>query len=451
MNEITYKLEHQKIAPLLLSYAIPAVIGTMVNAMHHIVNRIFIGQAVGALAISGLTLTFPVLMFLQAFGMLVGAGSATRISIFLGRKENDMAENVLGNAFTLTFILSFLTIVPSLVFMEDVLLLFGASEQTMPYAKEYLYISIPGNLLASLSFGFNAIMRASGYPRKAMSYMVLGGILNALLDALFIFVFEWGIQGAAWSTVIAMSVTSILVLRHFYSKESIIRLWSKYYRPNKEIILSIFTIGMSPFAMQLAGSAVNVIMNQSLKTYGGDLAIGACGIINSIALLLVLLIMGITQGMQPIVGFNYGAGNKARVKETVRFVMIAATIITSIGASCSLLFPEWIARAFTTDAELIRIAANGLKITLSAFFIVGSQIVICQFFQSIGIAWKAMLLSLSRQCLFLIPAILVLPQFYGLDGVWLASPFSDLLAAITAGLFFWYHLKKEKEIESSTQ
>ncbi len=441
MNEITYKLGNQKIAPLLLSYAIPAVIGTMVNALHHIVNRIFIGQAVGALAISGLTLTFPILMFLQAFGMLVGAGSATRVSIFLGRKENGMAENVLGNALTLTFILSVLTIVPSLIFMEDVLLLFGGSEQTMPYAKEYLYISIPGNILASLSFGFNAIMRASGYPRKAMSYMVLGGVLNAMLDGLFIFGLGWGIQGAAWSTIIAMSVTSILVLRHFCNDESIIRFKKKNFPPNKRIIWSIFSIGMSPFAMQLAGSMVNVIMNQSLKQYGGDLAIGANGIISSIGLLLVMLIMGITQGMQPIVGFNYGAGNRARVKETFRFVVIAATIITSIGASCSILFPGLIARAFTADQELLGISSNGLRICLAAFFVVGSQIVISQFFQSIGIAWKAMFLSLSRQCLYLIPAILFFPNFFQLNGVWFACPFSDILAAITAWLFLWYHLK----------
>lgn len=443
MNEITYKLENQKIAPLLLSYAIPAVIGTMVNALYHIVNRIFIGQAVGALAISGLTLTFPILMFLQAFGMLIGAGSATRVSIFLGRKENAMAENVLGNALTLTLILSFLTIIPSMIFMEELLVLFGGSEQTIPYAKDYLYISIPGNLLAAISFSFNSIMRASGYPRKAMTYMVLGGVLNVILDAIFIFGFDWGIKGAAWATIVSMSVTSVLVLRHFYGNDSIIRFKKIYYKPNNRIMLNIFTIGMSPFAMQLAGSLVNVIMNQSLKEHGGDLAIGANGIISSIGLLLVMLIMGITQGMQPIVGFNYGAGNQARVKETFRFVIIAATIITTVGASCSLLFPEWIVRAFTIDTELINISANGLRISLAAFFIVGSQIVISQFFQSIGVAWKAMFLSLSRQCLYLIPAILVLPQFFDLNGVWLASPFSDVLAAITAWLFLWHHLKTQ--------
>lgn len=448
MNEITYKLGNQRIPSLLLSYAIPAVIGTMVNAMHHIVNRIFIGQAVGALAISGLALTFPILMFLQAFGMLVGTGSATRISIFLGRREHDQAENVLGNAFTLTFVLSIVTMIPTLVYMEEMLILFGGSELTIPYAKDYLYISIPGNLLASLSFGFNAIMRATGFPRKAMIYMVTGGVLNVFFDWLFIFQFGWGIQGAAWATIIAMSVSSLLVLWHFYGKESLIRFKKKNYSPKLKTLLSIFTIGMSPFAMQLAGSLVNVIMNQSLKEHGGDLAIGAYGIISSIGMLFVLLIMGISQGMQPIVGFNYGAGNNHRVKETFRFVIIAATTITSLGGLCSLLFPELIARAFTMDTELIGIAANGLMITLAAFYVVGSQIVISQFFQSIGIAWKAMFLSLSRQFLYLIPALLILPQFFDLDGVWLAAPFSDVLAAISSWLFLWYHIKANVAGES---
>lgn len=441
MNEITYKLGNQSIKPLLISYAVPAVIGTMVNALYNIVDRIFIGQAVGPLAISGLTLTFPILMFLQAFGMLVGAGASTRISIFLGRQENDRAEQVLGNAFTVTFILSALTIIPSLLFMEDLLFLFGGSEQTIPYAKDYLYIAIPGNVFAALSFGFNAAMRASGYPRKAMSLMVFGALLNVMLDALFIYVFDWGIQGAAWATVIAMSITAIWVISHFHKKDTIIRLYKKNYKPNAGILLSIFTIGMSPFAMQLAGSLVNVVMNKALKTYGGDLAIGANGIISSISLLLVMLIMGISQGMQPIVGFNYGAGNHDRVKQTFRLVIVVATIITTIGCVCSILFPESIVRAFTSDDQLIQISANGLRICLCTFCVVGSQIVICQFFQSIGIAWKAMFLSLSRQFIYLIPAIVFFPNFYDLDGVWLAGPFSDTLAAITAWFFLWYHMK----------
>lgn len=443
-NEIIGRLENEKIGRLLLHYALPAVVGTMVNALYNIVDRVFIGQGVGPFAISGLTLTFPVLLFLMAFGMLVGAGAATRISIFLGRKANDMAGHVLGNALLLTFIFTLITVIPSLIFMKDLLVWFGGSEQTIPYAEDYLIIVIPGTILTSLSFSFNAIMRASGYPKKAMYTMLIGAISNVILDPIFIFWFDMGIQGAAIATVISMAISAAFVMSHFLRKDSVIHFQRKYFRLDWGIIWSILTIGMSPFAMQLAGSMVSVIMNNSLKEYGGDLAIGANGIITSVGMLLVMLIIGIAQGMQPIVGFNYGAGHYKRVQETLRLVIITSTCITGTGFLCSLLFPEFIVKGFTNDPELIAISANGLRITLFAFVLVGSQISISQFFQSIGIAWKAMFLSLSRQCLFLIPALLLLPPFYGLDGVWFASPFSDLIAAATAWIFLWNHVKNMK-------
>jgi len=443
-QSITYRLEHEKISSLLTRYAIPAVIGTMVNALYNIVDRIFIGQGVGALAISGLTLTFPILLFLQAFGMLIGIGSATRISIYLGRKQFKLAENTLGNALTLTIILSILTLVPAMIFMDDLLIAFGGSEQTIPYAKSYLYITVPGNIFASLSFSFNAVMRASGYPQKAMFTMIIGALLNVVLDALFIYGFDMGIEGAAIATVISMAVSATFVMSHFIRKDSLVRFRKNTYSLKWPLIWGIISIGVSPFAMQLAGSLVNVVMNHSLKTYGGDLAIGAYGIISSVAMLLVMLIIGIAQGMQPIVGYNYGAGLHKRVLETVRLVIITATCITGAGFIASLLFPEWIVRAFTNDPEMTTISSNGLRLTLILFLPVGSQIAITQFFQSIGIAWKAMFLSLSRQCIFLIPAILLLPPFFGLDGVWLAGPVSDVAAALTAWLFLWYHIKTQK-------
>lgn len=444
-QEITWRLEHEKISRLLVHYAIPAVIGTMVNALYNIVDRIFIGQGVGPLAISGLTLTFPILLFMQAFGMLIGAGAATRVSIHLGRKANDMAENVLGNAFTLTFILSVLTIVPCMLFMRPLLIAFGGSEQTIPYAEDYLYIAIPASLLASLSFSFNAVMRASGYPRKAMVTMMIGAIANVILDPIFIFVFDMGIQGAAIATVISMALSAAFVMAHFVRKDSLVRFHKEYFRLKGAIVWNILTIGISPFAMQLAGSLVNVVMNHSLKKYGGDLAIGASGILNSVGMLLVMLIIGIAQGMQPIVGYNYGAGLHKRALETLKLVIILSTVITGTGFVCSALFPQIIVKAFTNDAELVAISANGLRLTLFAFLVVGSQLSISQFFQSIGVAWKAMLLSLSRQCIFLIPAILLLPPFFGLDGVWLAGPFSDVLAAVTAWLFLAHHVKNVKK------
>lgn len=444
-EEITWRLENDKISRLLLHYAIPAVIGTMVNALYNIVDRIFIGQGVGPLAISGLTLTFPILLFLQAFGMLVGAGAATRVSIHLGRKSKELAENVLGNALTLTFLLAAVTIIPSMLYMDELLTWFGGSEQTIPYAKDYLYIAIPGNLLAALSFSFNAVMRASGYPKKAMITMMIGAVANVILDPIFIFWLDMGIRGAAIATVISMALSAAFVMNHFLQPTSLVRFHRKYFKLKSHIIWNILTIGISPFAMQLAGSMVNVVMNNALKKYGGDLAIGASGIMTSVAMLLVMLIIGIAQGMQPIVGYNHGAGLHKRALETLKLVIIVSTGITGIGFLACLLFPQLIAKAFTNDPEMIDISANALRLTMLAFLPVGSQIAISQFFQSIGIAWKAMFLSLSRQVIFLIPAILFLPLRYGLDGVWLAGPFSDVLAALTAWIFLGHHVKNLKK------
>lgn len=443
-NEITWRLEHEKVGRLLLQYAIPAVVGMMVNALYNIVDRIFIGQGVGALAIAGLTLTFPILLFLQAFGMLIGAGAATRVSIHLGRRANEMAEKVLGNAFTLTFILTVLTVVPCMIWMDDLLLAFGGSEQTIPYAKDYLLIVVPGTILTSLSFGFNAVMRASGYPKKAMFTMLIGAVVNVILDPIFIFWLDMGIKGAAIATIISMLISTLFVMSHFIQKDSIVRFRKGIFKLEGHVVWNIITIGVSPFAMQLAGSLVVVIQNYALKSHGGDLALGANGIITSVGMLLVMLIIGIAQGMQPIVGFNYGAGQHKRVQDTLRLVIITSTIIMGIGCVTSVLFPRVIVQAFTNDPELIDVTANGLRISLLVFVVVGSQISISQFFQSIGIAWKAMLLSLSRQCLFLIPALLTFPQIWGLNGVWYASPFSDFIAAVTAWGFLWYHVKNMK-------
>ena len=442
-NVIIQRLENERIAPLLAHFAIPAIIGTMVNSLYNIVDRIFIGQGVGSLAISGLTITFPILLFLQAFGMLVGAGAATRISIHLGRKSLRTAERVLGNALTLTFIINFLTIIPCLVFMEDLLTYFGASEQTMPYAKDYLYIVIPGNFFANLAFNFNAVMRSSGYPKKAMVTMMIGAVLNAILDALFIYGFHMGIRGAAIATAISMIACAAFVMAHFLDKDSIIHFRLPYLRPRVKEIMDILTIGVSPFSMQIAGSLVTVIMNQALKRYGGDLAIGASGIITSVAMLLVMLVIGLAQGMQPIIGFNYGARRFDRVDATLKLVIILSTIVTTLGWAVCLLFPGAIVSAFTSDPELTAITEWGLRLSVLVFLGVGSQITICQYFQSIGMAWKAMFLSLSRQIIFLIPGIYLLGYFWELDGVWLSQPVSDFIAVVTAWLFLFYDRRRQ--------
>ena len=440
-NEITWRLEHDKPGRLLLYYALPAVIGTMVNALYNIVDRIYIGHGVGSLAISGLTLTFPIMMFLQAFGMLIGIGSATRISIFLGKKENNKAENVLGNALILTFLISFITITISMLFLKDMLIWFGGSENTIPYAMDYLNIIIPANILTSLSFGFNSIMRATGYPRKAMYTMIIGAVLNIILDPIFIFVFDMGIRGAAIASVISMAVSAAWVMHHFISKQSLIRFRKKYFKLDRHIIGHIISIGISPFSMQLCGSLVNVVMNHSLYKYGGDLALGANGILISFALLLVMFLIGISQGMQPIIGFNFGAGHHHRVMATFRLVMITSTCVMGLGWLSSLFFPEVIVKGFTSDPELIAITTNALRLNLSVIFVVGSQITISHFFQSIGSAWKTILLSLCRQLIFLLPVLFILPPIFGFNGVWCAAPVADGLSAITAWAFLYHYIK----------
>lgn len=439
------------IGKLLWQYALPSIVGTMVNSLYSVVDRIFIGQGVGALAISGLALTLPVLILLQAFGMLIGAGSAARISIFLGQKNREGAEKILGNALILTFLLTGASIVFSMIYMKPMLMAFGGSEATIPYAEQFLKIMIPGNIFAALSFGFNNMMRASGYPTKAMLTMIIGAIANVILAPIFIFGLKWGIEGAAIATVISMGISTVWVMSHFMSKHSYLRIRKQHLRLDNATVWSIISIGLSPFFMQLAASFVNVIINTSLKKYGGDLAVGAYGINSSLALLLIMFIVGLNQGMQPIVGYNYGAGNYDRMYQALKKTILAATIVAGLGTICGFLIPEIIVRAFTTDQEMIHIASNGLRIMLSAFFVVGFQAVATNFFQCIGMAGKSIFLSLTRQCLILIPCLLIFPPLYDLNGVWGAQPVSDFLSAILTGAFLWYQLRKIMEKSTAVE
>lgn len=447
IKQITWALEHEKVSCLLLHYAIPSVIGMLASTLYNIVDRIFIGHGVGALAISGLTLTFPVTVFIQAFSMLVGIGAATRVSICLGKKSTDMAENILGNALVLSLIVAVFTTLPPLVLMDKLLECFGGSEQTIPYAKDYLYIIVPFNLLNILSLTFNSIMRASGYPKKAMFMLLLGAILNVVLDPIFIFVFDMGIQGAAVATVISMVISTLCIMRHFFTGKSIIHFRFQYLRLKNKIVKDIIGIGVSPFFMQLVGCAEVIIINRELGMHGGDLAIGANGIISSVGLLFVMLIIGIGQGMQPIIGFNHGANHPERVMKTLRQAIISSTIITGLGCVASVFLPDLLVYAFSTNAELIRITSNGLRLTMLTFVTVGSQIIISLFFQSMGMAWKAMLLSLSRQLFFQIPALFILPLFWQLNGIWLAEPLADVLSALLTWLFLWHYSNNNSTIK----
>ena len=446
-HRVTNRLAHAPIGQLLRHYALPAVIGTLVVSLYNIVDRIFIGHGVGSEAISGLALTFPIMTLSIACGMLVGTGGGARISILLGKGDREQACHVLGNCLLLNIGIGLVYSVTNYYWMDDILFAFGGSKKTLPYAREYLQVIVPFALLSNLSFSFNNMMRSSGYPRKAMYTMIISAVANIILDALFIFVFDLGIRGAAIATVLAMSITAVWVMVHYLQPKHEVHFTRASLRLNRRVVWSIVTIGLSPFLINLTASLVNVILNKSLLTYGGDLAIGAYGIINSYITLVVMLVIGTSQGMQPIVGYNYGAQHYDRVIEAFKKTVLLATAITTVGSLIAQCFPGAVTGAFTHDAELMAIATNGLHIILVAFPIVGFQIVTTSLFQSIGQASIAVFLSLSRQVLLLLPLIWFLPRLLQLNGVWGASPIADTLSALLAASMLahrYYRLKHRK-------
>jgi len=382
------------------------------------------------------------MIVLLAFGMLIGAGSASRISITLGEGNKEKAEKILGNAVTLTFLISGTVVLFSLIFMNDLLRLFGGSENTIQYAHDYMKIIIPGGVITALYFGLNNIMRASGHPRKAMFNILLGAVCNIILDPIFIFVFKWGIEGAAIATIISYLVGTINGVSHFMLKTTQLRFHIKNFKLEKEIIRSIISIGMSPFSMQIGTSFVVVLINSTLLKYGGDLAIGAYGIINSINMLVVMFIIGLNQGSQPIIGFNYGAKNYVRMFRTLKYAVIGGTLLSTFGFAIGTFFPHQIVALFTNDDKLKDVAAEALRISVMMFPIIGFQIVVSNFFQSIGKAKLSIALSLTRQFVFLIPAIFILPPLFGLHGAWAVMPVSDGLSSIVSALtFIWFYKK----------
>ncbi|MDO5035717.1 MAG: MATE family efflux transporter [Porphyromonas sp.] len=436
------RLESAPIGSLLRYYAIPSIIGQIVNSLYNVVDRIFIGHFVGSLAISGLAITFPILILLQAFGMLVGAGASSRISILLGQKNRDEAENMLGNALMISLIASSSIIIITYLFMDPMLRAFGASDAIIGYARDYLKIVIPGNIFANLTFSYNAVMRATGHPKKAMVTMMIGAVLNIILDPIFIIVFDMGIAGVAWATVISMFIGMIWVLSHFFSKSSIINIRPKYFPLKSKYVIAILSIGISPFLVQLAAGLISVIRNQALSTYGGDLAVGAYGIINSLAAFVMMMVAGLAFGMQPIIGYNYGAGNFGRVTQTLRKTLTYNLITGASGTLIALTIPHILVGLFTSDPELIAITVPALRIEMAAMWSVGFLLTVAQFFQSIGMAWRSILLSLSRQVIFIIPLLLILPPIFGLNGVWVAAPVSDFISGILASIMLLTFIRK---------
>ena len=443
----TKELETRSIRQLLWIYALPSVISQIIASVYNIADRIFIGQGVGPLAIAGLAITMPVMNVIHAFGSLIGVGSSARMSIVLGQKDVRWAEKILGNSTFFTLVLGCLFTTAGYLFMDQILMEFGATEQTVAYAREYMLIVLPGMFLTTVTFNLTGLIRASGYPTKSMFILAGGAVLNIILDPIFIFLLDWGIAGAAWATTISMAVAALVSVLHFVSPNSFIRFRAHSWKPKGYIFRNITLIGMSPFLMNVAAAGVVAILNTQLLRYGGDLAVGACGIVNTFGNFLVLLILGVCQGMQPIAGYNYGAGHPSRLKEVYLLTMKICILIGLAGSAVACSIPQLLVRAFTSDPELIRLSIPAARFLIVMFPLIGFTIPNSNFFQSIDKPWIAILTSLSRQIIFLVPFCYIFPLmmenlgFEGLTGVWLAGTASDVAGAALAAILLFSQRK----------
>ena len=427
---IPTELGTEKIGKLLKQYALPAIIAQTASSLYNMVDSIFIGQGVGPLAISGLAVTFPLMNLSTAFGTLVGAGAATMLSVLLGQKNYKAANKVLGNVVSLNIIIGLIFMAVALIFIDPILYFFGASENTLPYAKEYMKIILYGNIITHLYFGLNAAMRSSGSPKKAMGLTIFTVIFNTILDPIFIFVFDMGIAGAAWATVLAQTIAMLVVLHHFSDKSRPFHFEKGIVSLDMRVAKDSLAIGMGPFLMNSAACLVTLFINQQLREYSGDLGIGAYGITNRFGFMFIMKCMGLNQGMQPIAGYNYGARQYSRVKEVFWKTARLAVLVTTICFVIGVFFPQLAVGIFTRDPELSSLSSRALRITMLVFPIVGFQMISTNFFQSLGMVKKSVILSLSRQILFLLPLLYALPKWYGADGVWASFPISDVLATI---------------------
>ncbi len=443
-KESTTALGTENIWRLLLQYAIPSVIAMTATSLYNITDSIFIGHGVGALAISGLAITFPLMNLGAAFGSLVGVGASTLMSLRLGQKDYDSANRILGNVFVLNLILGIVYSIIVLAFLDPILYFFGASDATIPYAHDYMLIISLGNLVTHMYLGLNALLRTIGKPQKAMLITILSVVINAILTPIFIYGFKLGIQGAAIATVLSQTAMLLWQINIFNNKKNVIHLKKNTFRLKRKIVIDSLAIGLSPFSMNLASSAIVIIINQSLTKHGGDLAVGAFGIINRVMFLFVMVVLGLNQGMQPIAGYNYGARQYERVTQVLKHTIFLATGVMILGFLVGQFFPHAVASVFTSDEKLIAIAITGITIVFITFPIDGFQMVTSNFFQSIGKPGKAIYLSLTRQVLFLLPCLLILPTLFGVKGVWMSMPIADVIAGINAGYLLFREFKKTK-------
>ena len=437
----------ERIPKLLKQYAVPAIIAMTASSLYNMVDAIFIGHGVGPYAISGLALTFPFMNLGAAFGTLVGVGASTMASMLLGQKNYDIARKVLGNVVVLNFIIGLLFTIVALVFLDPILYFFGASENTISYAREYMEIILAGNVITHIYFGLNSLLRSAGHPKKAMAATIMTVLLNAVLDPLFIFTFDMGIRGAAVATILAQIVALILVVVWFCDKRELIHFERGIFRLEKRIVKDSIVIGLAPFLMNFVACFVVILINMRLKTYGGDLAIGAYGIVNRISFVFIMIVFGLTQGMQPIAGYNYGARQMSRVYEVLKKTLLYATVVLTVGFLIGELCPGLVVAIFTDDPELVEKSIKGMRLVVGMFPLVSLSMVIGNFFQSIGKPKQAIFLSLSRQLIFLIPSLWLLPLFFDIAGVWVSFMVSDFLASVVAVILLLNFIRKNKPHE----
>lgn len=436
-NGTINELGTERIGKLLTQYAVPAIIAMTASSLYNMVDSIFIGHGVGPLAISGLAVTFPLMNLAAAFGSLVGVGASTLISVKLGQKDYDTAHKILGNVVSLNFLIGIVFTIITLAFLDPILYFFGASEATLPYARDYMVTILLGNVVTHMYLGLNSVLRSAGHPQKAMLATIFTVVINTILDPIFIYGFGWGIRGAAIATILAQILSLIWLFKIFCNKKEVLHLHRGIYRLKRVLVENIIGIGLAPFFMNVASCFIVILINKGLKLYDGDLAIGAFGIVNRISFLFVMIVMGLNQGMQPIAGYNFGAKQYHRVNQVMKLTVIAATLITTTGFLVGELMTKLAVSAFTNDETLINISAQGLRIVVMFFPIIGFQMVTSNFFQSIGMARKAIILSLSRQVLILIPCLIILPMFWDAKGVWLSMPISDAAASIIAAIMLY--------------
>ena len=447
-NNSTLELGTKPVGQLLMQYALPAIVAMTASSLYNIIDRAMIGQMVGPEAIAGLGITFPFMNLSAAFGAAVGVGASTCISVNLGQRNYKRAEYLLGNTVTLNLIIGFLFMAVSLLFLDPILLFFGASDVTLPYAREFMTIILLGNMVTHMYFGMNAVLRAAGKPRHAMYATLFTVACNIVLVVAFVWWFRWGIRGAAMATITSQTLALCWQMRLFSNQKELLHLKRGIYKLKGDLVRNIIAIGISPFLMNLCACLVVIFMNNQFVRYGGDMAVGAYSIANSVVMMLFMFVMGMNQGMQPIVGYNFGAERYDRMFRCLWIAIGASTGILLVGWAFSMLFPQAIARIFTTDQTLIDMAARGIRLNMLVFFVVGSQAVITNFFQCIGKVRISIFLSLSRQLTLLIPMAYIFPMLWGLDGVWYSMCASDFCSfAITIPLLIWY-MRKLRNVEN---